>query len=27
KQRMDIANILQSQRQNQPSGSVAETPQ
>ncbi|AKL13278.1 TPA: portal protein [Kluyvera intermedia] len=27
KQRMDIANILQSQRQNSPSGSVAETPQ
>ncbi|HAC6862148.1 TPA_asm: portal protein [Salmonella enterica subsp. enterica serovar Braenderup] len=27
KQRMDIANILRSQRQNQPSGSVAETPQ
>lgn len=27
KQRMDIASILQSQRQNQPSGSVAETPQ
>lgn len=27
KQRMDIASILQSQRQNSPSGSVAETPQ